>query len=444
MLRGVIIGYGLLYLIGAALLLFIVHATLWLVLYLAVNGIILVSAVLLERKRYRAQVDRTQGLWHPTGERFVDPTTGRLVEVFYNPATGERDYKEVTRKWTPLTDKQRRERMRIMTHQASYGETLEVNWQLNSTTMYGTLVRPAGPGPFPAVVMVAGSGPTDRDWNSPLMPGSNGSACLIAEALAQAGIASLRYDKRASGPHARENIPALIGKMSMQSHVAELAGAVRTLASQNYVCNDQIFGLANSEGTLHDLNYQLGNPEVPFAGLVLISPPGRPVGAVARSQLAAQASGIPNGDALLVLYDAAITRFLAREPISPDPTLPKGVQLLLRSLETPANLPFARELWMADAAPLLSQVHVPVLVIIGKKDLQVDWQVDGELLQRAAAGHGEITFLFPENANHVLKQELRPRSELVPAEITQSYNGPDTRLDQQALVGILEWLAAHT
>src|SRR5215468_4318880 len=96
------------------------------------------------------------------------------------------------------------ERKRRMSNQALYGEPSEVTWQLDSTTMYGTLVRPAGGGPFPAVVMVAGSGPTDRDWNSPLLPGSNGSARLIADALSAAGIASLRYDKRASGPHVRE------------------------------------------------------------------------------------------------------------------------------------------------------------------------------------------------------------------------------------------------
>jgi uncharacterized protein len=147
---------------------------------------------------------------------------------------------------------------------------------------------------------------------------------------------------------------------------------------------------------------------------------------------------------LLALYDVAIARFLAGEPIAPDPALPEGVQMLLQSLETPANLPFARELWMADAAPLLRQMDVPVLVIIGKKDLQIDWQVDGEPLKLAAAGHEEVTFLFPENTNHVLKQELRPRSELVPAGITESYSGPDTRLDPQALIAILEWLAAHT
>lgn len=330
-----------------------------------------------------------------------------------------------------------------MMNQDSYGESLEVDWQLGETTMYGTVVRPFGPGPFPAVVMVAGSGPTDRDWTSPLLPGTNGSARLLAEALARAGIASLRYDKRASGPHARENVPLLIGKMSMQSHVDELAGAVRAMASQEYVRSGRIFALANSEGTLHALNYQLHSPTLPFAGLVLTGPPGRAVGTVARSQLAAQAARIPNGEALLSLYDAAIARFLVGELIAPDPALPEGVQMLLKSLETPANLPFARELWMADAAPLLRQVDVPVLVIIGKKDIQIDWQADGESLQGAAAGHEEVTFLFPENANHVLKQELRPRSELVPAEMVESYNAPDTRLDQEALTNILEWLAAH-
>src|SRR5436309_12878248 len=115
-----------------------------------------------------------------------------------------------------------------MTDQDSYGESSEVTWQLGETSVYGTMVRPVGPGPFPAIVMVAGSGPTDRDWNSPLLPGPNGSARLLAEALARAGIASLRYDKRASGPHARENLPLLIGKMTMQSHVDEFSGAVPT------------------------------------------------------------------------------------------------------------------------------------------------------------------------------------------------------------------------
>jgi alpha-beta hydrolase superfamily lysophospholipase len=331
-----------------------------------------------------------------------------------------------------------------MADQTSSGESVEITWPLDATTMYGTLVRPSGAGPFPAVVMVAGSGPTDRDWNSPLLPGSNGSARLIAEALAAAGIASLRYDKRASGPHVRENMQTLIGKMSMQSHLDELASAVRALAGQAFVRDETIFGLGNSEGTLHVLNYQIHQPAIPLAGLVLIAPPGRSVGAVARSQLAAQAVDIPNSDELMALYDAAIVRFMAGEPMNPDPALPEGVQVLLQSLETPANLPFARELWLADASPLLSQVDVPTLVIIGKKDRQVDWQTDGEPLQRAAVGHANVTFLFPENANHVLKEELGSESETALPNAMPRYNAPDTHLDPAAMSSIVAWLAART
>jgi alpha-beta hydrolase superfamily lysophospholipase len=331
-----------------------------------------------------------------------------------------------------------------MTDQTSSGASVEITWPLDATTMYGTLVRPSGAGPFPAVVMVAGSGPTDRDWNSPLLPGSNGSARLIAEALSAAGIASLRYDKRASGPHVRETMQTLIGKMTMQSHVDELAGAVRALAGQPFVRDEKIFGLGNSEGTLHVLNYQIHRPAIPLAGLVLIAPPGRSVGAVARSQLAAQAADIPNGLELLGSYDVAITRFMAGEPMNPDPALPEGVRMLLQSLETPANLPFARELWLADAASLLSQVDVPTLVIIGKKDRQVDWQADGEPLQHVAVGHTNVAFLFPENANHVLKEELGSDSEATLANAMPRYNAPDTNLDPDAMSSIVTWLASHT
>lgn len=330
-----------------------------------------------------------------------------------------------------------------MTHPIASSESAEISWALDATTVYGTLVRPSGPGPFPAVVMVAGSGPTDRDWNSPLLPGDNGSARLLAEALAQAGIASLRYDKRASGPHLRENLPALIGKISMQSHLDELAGAVRTIAGQDGLRADALFALTNSEGALHALNYQVSAPALPFAGLVLTAPPGRTVGAVARAQVAALAAGMPDSEELMAVYDAAIARFGAAQPFTPDPALPQAAQLLLRGLSTPANLPFARELWSADAAALLKQIQVPVLIVIGKKDVQVDWQADGEPLQRAAAGKPDVTFVFPENANHVQKYEPKQRSDLAPAEVAAGYNAPDAHLDEAAQASILAWLAAH-
>ena len=74
-----------------------------------------------------------------------------------------------------------------MTESDSYGQSLEVTWPLGPTTVYGTVVMPEGAGPFPGVVLVAGSGPTDRDWDSPLLPGTNGSGRLLAGALGQLG-----------------------------------------------------------------------------------------------------------------------------------------------------------------------------------------------------------------------------------------------------------------
>ena len=76
-------------------------------------------------------------------------------------------------------------------------EDMPVSWQVDEIDVEASLTRPAGDGPFPAIIMVAGSGPTDRNWNTPLIPGTNGSAALLAQALTAQGFITLRYDKRA-------------------------------------------------------------------------------------------------------------------------------------------------------------------------------------------------------------------------------------------------------
>jgi pimeloyl-ACP methyl ester carboxylesterase len=63
--------------------------------------------------------------------------------------------------------------------------------------LHGTLLVPAaGRAPYPVVLIIAGSGPTDRSGNSPLLPGANNSLRYLAEGLAAKGVASLRFDKR--------------------------------------------------------------------------------------------------------------------------------------------------------------------------------------------------------------------------------------------------------
>ena len=58
-----------------------------------------------------------------------------------------------------------------------------VSWTVDGSDVHGTLIRPTGAGPFPAVIFMAGSGPTDRNWNTPMIPGTNGSGALLARPL---------------------------------------------------------------------------------------------------------------------------------------------------------------------------------------------------------------------------------------------------------------------
>lgn len=94
MLRRLLIAYGILDLVVAAVLLFVVQAPVIVVIYLAVNGALIAGGILFERRGYHPRVNRAQGSWQPTGERFVDPTSGQMLEVRYNPETGERAYVE--------------------------------------------------------------------------------------------------------------------------------------------------------------------------------------------------------------------------------------------------------------------------------------------------------------------------------------------------------------
>jgi alpha-beta hydrolase superfamily lysophospholipase len=316
----------------------------------------------------------------------------------------------------------------------------EVAWPLDDTNMAATLTIPEGDGPFPAVVFVAGSGPTDRDWNSPLLPGRNGSAALLADELTRSGYATLRYDKRVTGPYAQENLAALQGKISFQSHLDELASAVDYLVALPGIDPAQLYLLANSEGILHALNYQVSDPAVPFAGMILTGAPGRPLSGVLHQQIANLLAEEPDHDELLAKWDESVSAFIAGESTELDPALPDSIQQIWAGLTAPLNQPFSAELLAAQPAGMLAEIDVPVLVMIGQKDIQVDWQADGGVLQTAAGDN--VTFNFPPNANHVLKYEEKPAAELTAAEAA-TYNAADRVLDPQALQIIRDWLGAQ-
>lgn len=90
MLRKAILAYGVLAIVVGILLL-AAGIGLGIVGYLLIQGIVVLAALLFERGRYQPRVTRSDD-WQDTEERFVDPSTGQLMKVRYNPRTGARDY----------------------------------------------------------------------------------------------------------------------------------------------------------------------------------------------------------------------------------------------------------------------------------------------------------------------------------------------------------------
>jgi uncharacterized protein len=318
-----------------------------------------------------------------------------------------------------------------------------VSWQANDLTIPASLTHPSGDGPFPAVIMVAGSGPTDRNWNSPLIPGTNGSAALLARVITEAGFITLRYDKTGSGPQAKENAMRLAGRLSLKSYRAELAGGMQFLAARPDVIPSRIYVLGNSEGCLHALYYQANPADMPFAGLILTAPMARPTGVLARSQISVQLAGIPGSEGWLASYDAAMADFVSGREVKVAESLPEGIRNLILSVTYPANQPFARELWTSDPIPLISRISAPVLIVIGKRDIQVDWQADGDIYQAYAKDHKNITIRFPENADHVLKYEPQGGPKLTAAEAMAVYGAADAVLDPLTVEIIITWLRSQ-
>ncbi|MBL6617844.1 MAG: hypothetical protein ISP49_06030 [Reyranella sp.] len=90
MLRGIVLGVGILMLLAGVIM---VGLELWPALWLLIVGGVITAGTLLERVIYKPlRSERPGAGWVKTAERFIDPDTGRAVDVFYNPASGERQY----------------------------------------------------------------------------------------------------------------------------------------------------------------------------------------------------------------------------------------------------------------------------------------------------------------------------------------------------------------
>ena len=292
------------------------------------------------------------------------------------------------------------------------GKTRAVKFDSHGLMLEGTLQLPEGVvGKASAVLLIPGSGPTDRDGNSGLGIKTD-LLKQIAEELAKNGIASLRFDKRAikiymaSWP---KDIKEMNHFFAWQNFVDDASAAFDFLRQQPEVDSAKVGILGHSEGALISLNIgadRTGKPNAPKA-MILMGSTGRPMGIILHEQVARQLKGSGTSEAVgkpyLDYVDAACKALAKNKPLPPN--MPQG----LGSLFSPAALEILGSYCRLDPTDFAKKVRGPVLVMNGKNDSQVSAERDTPRLLAALKSRvsGTVDSLIVPDASHNFKSTVK-------------------------------------
>lgn len=280
--------------------------------------------------------------------------------------------------------------------------------------LYGSLLLPQQDTPPPVVLIIAGSGPTDRDGNNPA-GGRIDNLKRLALLLAGEHIASVRFDKR--GVAASQPATPDERNLSVEAYVAD------TVAWAHKLKADPRFGplilLGHSEGALIAT---LAAEQAGASAVISLSGSGRPVAEVIREQLAQRLAPaqLAQGTALLDSLQAGQTSL--------------NVPVPLRQVFRPTVQPYLISLLRQDPAAAFAQLKVPALIIQGRNDVQVD-VADAELL-KAAKPDAQLVLI--DGMNHTLR--ISPRDISGQRETYQNPELPLARELGQRIVAFIHQL----
>ncbi len=268
-----------------------------------------------------------------------------------------------------------------------------------SGELFGSLLLPRSDAPVPVVLIVSGSGPTDRDGNNP-DGGRTDSLKRLAWVLAGHNIASVRFDKRgvaaslAAAPDERT--------LSVEGYTADVIAWGEKLKA------DPRFGplilLGHSEGALIAT---LAAPKLDTAALISVAGSGRPIDSVVRQQLA---NNLP--PALMLRANALLDSLKAGH-------LDNDIPAPLMPIFRPSVQPYLISLFRQDPAAAFARLKVPALIVQGRNDIQVG--VGDAQALKAAKPDAQLVLIG--GMNHVLR--------IVPEDIKSqlaSYQNPQLPL----------------
>ncbi|WP_460160005.1 alpha/beta hydrolase [Pseudomonas sp. S3_F07] len=277
--------------------------------------------------------------------------------------------------------------------------------------LFGSLLLPKSDTPVPVVLIISGSGPTDRDGNNP-DGGRNDSLKRLAWVLAKHNIASVRYDKRgvaaslAATPDERN--------LSVEAYVADAVAWSHKLAADPRL--GPLILLGHSEGALIA---SLAAPQANAAAVISLSGSARPIDQVLRQQLS---NRLPPP---LMLRSNELLDSLKAGRL--DDNVPAQLQVIFR----PSVQPYLISLFRQDPAQAFAALKMPALIIQGSSDIQVS--VDDARQLKAAKPDAELALI--EGMNHVMR--------IVPNDVKRqlaSYKDPNLPLAAEPGSRILRFI----
>ncbi|WP_299820416.1 alpha/beta fold hydrolase [uncultured Roseibium sp.] len=264
-----------------------------------------------------------------------------------------------------------------------------------------------------ALVIIPGSGPTDRDGNSPSMGLMSDSYKMLAEDLARLGVASLRIDKR--GFFGSASALSDPNDVTIKAYAEDARRWVEK-ASELAPC---VWLAGHSEGGLVALVAAMEPPEA-LCGLVLMAAPGRPIGQLMIEQFEASPGAAP----LLPQLRSVVADLEAGRHRDPEQLTPN-----LRPLFSTGLQRYMIDLFSHDPADIAGNWEGPALIVQGDADIQVR-MVDADLLQTALPQAQQLVL---SGATHMLKAD-------VAGQPAATYTDPTLPLHEDLVPGIVRFL----
>lgn len=280
-----------------------------------------------------------------------------------------------------------------------------VSLALENGTLKGTLLIPKSEEKIPVALIIAGSGPTDRNGNNMMM--TNNHLKLLAEGLAEKGIASLRYDKRGIGESAQPDVDE--SEYRFEDGVSDAVGWLHQLQEDPRFSERVLIG--HSEGSLLGMlacQTALVDKYVSLAGA------GQNASDILKEQLGKQSAS---------LLEEAMPFFEKLEKGE----MVSEVPFSLLSIFRPSVQPYIISWIKYDPKAEIAKLAIPILLIHGTTDIQLK-VTEAELLLE---GNSKGQLHLIEGMNHILKtadEAYLPN--------LQTYSNPDLPL-AEGLIDVL-------